>query len=160
MVAFYRDIIGLDLLTDLGAFDPGQSNPGANDPGANDPSTTDRGTSDPGADTAAALPDIVFFRISAGYGGHTCVLALFAPGAGRPGLHPQDQDLPQTGAGSSLHHLALTVAYDEQDAAMRWYDQHGLAYRVEHFGWIGWRGVFTNDPDGNTVELVAHHPSL
>ncbi|MEL6774948.1 MAG: VOC family protein, partial [Pseudomonadota bacterium] len=63
-----------------------------------------------------------------------------------------------TGAGSSLHHLALTIDYAEQEAAMAWYDRLGQPYRVEHFDWIGWRGVFTEDPEGNTVELVAAHP--
>ena len=67
---------------------------------------------------------------------------------------------PETGARSSLHHIALSLPYEEQDAAMRWYDQNGLSFRVEHFDWVGWRGVFTEDPEGNTVELVAHHPSL
>ena len=41
-----------------------------------------------------------------------------------------------------------------------WYDQLGQPYRIETFGWIGWRGIFTEDPEGNTVELVAHDTSL
>ena len=43
---------------------------------------------------------------------------------------------------------------------MDWYDQHDQPYHVEEFSWIGWRGIFTTDPEGNTVELVAHSPSL
>lgn len=43
---------------------------------------------------------------------------------------------------------------------MAWYDANGFSYRVEHFGWVGWRGIFTEDPEGNTVELVAYHSSL
>jgi len=43
---------------------------------------------------------------------------------------------------------------------MAWYAANGLPYRVEHFGWVGWRGVFTEDPEGNTVELVAYDASL
>jgi hypothetical protein len=39
---------------------------------------------------------------------------------------------------------------------MDWYDSRGQPYHVEHFGWIGWRGVFTQDHEGNTVELVAY----
>lgn len=116
MVAFYRDVIGLELI---------------------------RG---------GAEAPITFFRIGEGFGGHTSVLALFD--RDRPG------PTPQTGAGSSLHHLALSLPYAEQEAAMRWYDRHGLPYRIETFGWIGWRGVFTNDPEGNTVELVAYDAAL
>lgn len=104
---------------------------------------------------------IVFFRIAEGFGGHTAVLALFDRAVGtRPGLHPTSLDKTETGAKSSLHHIALSLPYEEQEAAMRWYDANGQPYRIEHFGWVGWRGVFTRDPEGNTVELVAYHPSL
>ena len=65
-----------------------------------------------------------------------------------------------SGAGSSLHHIALSLPFEEQDAAMRWYEENGQPYRIEHFGWVGWRGVFTQDPEGNTVDLVAYHDSL
>ncbi|AVO38952.1 VOC family protein [Pukyongiella litopenaei] len=97
-------------------------------------------------------PAITFLRIGAGYGGHTAVLALFSaePGAAAPA----------TGAGSSLHHIALSLPFAEQEAAMRWFDRLGQPYRVEQFGWIGWRGVFTLDPEGNTVELVAYDASM
>lgn len=116
MVAFYREVIGLEPLE-------GFHNPA-----------------------------ITFLRIGAGYGGHTAVLALFAadPGAAAPA----------TGAGSSLHHIALSLPFAEQEAAMRWFDRLEQPYRVEHFGWIGWRGVFTQDPEGNTVELVAYDAAM
>lgn len=100
--------------------------------------------------TGNARSDIVFFRIAEGFAGHTCILALFADGTNGPA----------TGTGSSLHHIALTVSYQDQSAAMQWYDDRGIDYRVEHFGWVGWRGVFTTDPEGNTVELVAYDDSL
>ena len=104
---------------------------------------------------------IVFFRIADGFAGHTAILALFRDAAvDRSSGHPQSRTTPETGAHSSLHHLALTVPYEEQDAVMAWYDHHGQPYKVEHFGWGGWRGVFTQDPEGNTVELVAYHAAL
>ena len=92
---------------------------------------------------------ITFFRTADGYAGHTAVLALFdaaIDGSTAP-ARP-----------SSLHHLALTVGWDEQANAMAWYDRIGQPYRIEEFDWIGWRGVFTEDPEGNTVELVAARP--
>lgn len=104
---------------------------------------------------------ITFFRIAEGFDGHTQVLALFHhEAAPRPGLHPNGADKPMTGAQSSLHHVALSLPFAEQVAVMRWYDQIGQPYRVERFGWIGWRGVFTTDPEGNTVELVAYDASM
>lgn len=123
MVAFYRDVIGLEPL---------------NDPGN-------------GA--------IVFFRIAEGFGGHTAVLALFRhdiEGAGRTRAAALP---PATGQGSSLHHIALSLPWEEQDAVIAWYEKLGREYSVELFDWVGWRGVFTFDPDGNTVELVAKNPS-
>ena len=111
MVAFYRDVIGLEVLE------------------------------------GGHRDTIVFFKIADGPAGHTCVLALFT---GEGGFEPP------AGGTSSLHHLALTVDYAEQDAAIAWYEKLDLQYRIEHFDWIGWRGVFTNDPEGNTVELVAY----
>ncbi len=95
---------------------------------------------------------IVFFRIAEGFDGHTAVLALFHQTAGA--------EKPVTGGNSALHHIALSLPFQEQDAVMRWYDQIGQPYRVEQFGWIGWRGIFTEDPEGNTVELVAYDPSM
>lgn len=104
---------------------------------------------------------ITFFEIAPGFAGHTQVLALFHHStAPRPGLHPTAEAKPATGAGSSLHHIALSLPFAEQDAVMRWYDKLGQPYRVEQFGWIGWRGIFTEDPEGNTVELVAYDPSM
>lgn len=104
---------------------------------------------------------ITFFRIAEGFGGHTQVLALFHhTAAPRPGLHPSGANKPTTGAGSSLHHIALSLPFAEQEAVMRWYGKIGQPYRVEKFGWIGWRGIFTEDPEGNTVELVAYDRSM
>ncbi len=95
---------------------------------------------------------IVFFRIAEGFGGHTTVLALFQDDA---------TDQKQMGHDSgSLHHLALSLPFEEQEAAMQWFESHGIEYKVEQFDWIGWRGVFVNDPEGNHVELVAYDQSM
>lgn len=111
--------------------------------------------------TGGAREGITFFRIAEGFGGHTSVLALFDKGyETRPGLHPTSDHAPVTGGNSALHHIALSLPFAEQETAMAWYDHHGIAYRVEQFGWIGWRGVFVQDPEGNTVELVAYDPSM
>ena len=124
MFEFYRDIVGLEVLSD----------------------TRDVG--------------IAFFRIGPGYGGHTTVLALFHVTAGRANLHPRGTQAPATGAGSSLHHLALTVAFDEQETIRQWLEDNAIEYQVQVFDWIGWRGIFITDPEGNTVEFVAADTSL
>ena len=104
---------------------------------------------------------IVFFRVADGFGGHTQVLALFDKQYdSRPRLRPTGIEAPATDASSSLHHLALSLPFGEQEAVMNWYEARGLPYRVETFGWVGWRGVFTEDPESNTVELVAYDGSV
>ena len=111
--------------------------------------------------TGGARDGIVFFRIAEGFGGHTSVLALFDKGyEARPGLHPTSDVPPVTGGQSALHHIALSLPFAEQEAALAWFEAQGIATRVERFGWIGWRGVFVQDPEGNTVELVAADASM
>ncbi len=102
------------------------------------------------APMGAPREGMAFFRLAPGHRGHTRVLALFAAGPGQFAA----------GEGGSLHHLALNVDFAAQAAAVDWLAARGLAPRVETFGWVGWRGVFLRDPEGNTVELVAHDPSL
>jgi catechol 2,3-dioxygenase-like lactoylglutathione lyase family enzyme len=110
-----------------------------------------------GLQTLADRVGITFFRIANGVAGHTAVLALFdAETLGETG--GETGGPPAAGGGSSLHHLALSLPWAEQDAAIAWLNAQGFPARVEHFDWIGWRGVFTADPDGNTVELVAARP--
>lgn len=103
---------------------------------------------------------IVFFVLGESFGGHTAVLALFrSDRTGQPRLRPAPIEAPSTDARSSLHHVALARPAAEQDAAA-WFERVGQPGRVEIFGWIGWRGVFTDDPEGNTLELVAHDPAF
>ena len=103
---------------------------------------------------------IVFLRIADGYAGHTAILALFS--ADDRGQFTDDTGTfnPATGAASSLHHFALTIPFAEQDSVMAWYDKKGITYRVVEFDWVGWRGIFAKDPEGNTVELVAFDKSM
>jgi catechol 2,3-dioxygenase-like lactoylglutathione lyase family enzyme len=103
---------------------------------------------------------IVFFRIADGFDGHTTVLALFDHVSERAMLQGRGSGVPEAGTGSSLHHLALTVSFEQQDAIIDWYTELGLEFSIQEFDWVGWRGIFTNDPDGNTVELVAYDPAL
>tara|TARA_B100000949_G_scaffold77511_1_gene69068 strand:+ start:4253 stop:4735 length:483 start_codon:yes stop_codon:yes gene_type:complete len=110
MTAFYRDIIGLEILADRSG--------------------------------------LIFFSLPNGVAGHTAVLALFDESRN------PDRPAPRS-AGSTLHHIALTVTPQGQAEACRWFDEQGVNWRAEAFEWIGWRGVFVEDPEGNVVELVA-----
>ena len=101
---------------------------------------------------------VVFFQLGESHAGHTSVLALFRHDAPSTGRSKSGTDRPETGARSSLHHIALSLPWDEQDAVAAWYRSNDIDFNVEYFEWIGWRGIFTFDPDGNTVELVAKDP--
>ena len=101
-----------------------------------------------GLELLADRGGLVFFRLGNGVEGHTAVLALFD--AGRDPERGEPQVRPST-----LHHVALSLSQADQDAACRWFDRTGIPYRISQFPWIGWRGVFVADPDGNTVELVS-----
>ena len=108
------------------------------------------------------LPDgdrggIVFFDLGPSHGGHRQVLALFDHGIeGHP--VPPVAGGSVDGPRSTLHHIALALSHAEQEAAEAWLRERGHPTRWQEFGWIGWRGLFTRDPDGNTVELVAAVP--
>ena len=101
---------------------------------------------------------IAFLRVGEGFEGHTAVLALFRHDVEAAGRTRGSATPPATGPGSSLHHIAFSMSWDEQDAVIAWYEHLGRDYNIEYFDWVGWRGVFTFDPDGNTVELVAKDP--
>ena len=98
--------------------------------------------------------EIKFFRIAEGVAGHTVVLALFDKALGGA------EDMVDGGPSSTLHHIALSLPVEQQDAVRAWYDHLAQDYTVQDFDWVGWRGIFTRDPDGNTIELVAYDASL
>lgn len=101
-----------------------------------------------GLEILADRGGIIFFRLGNGVVGHTSVLALFDAGRNPDRSGPSAET-------STLHHIALSLSQADQLAACRWFDARGIGYKVEEFPWIGWRGVFLSDPDGNTVELVS-----
>lgn len=95
-----------------------------------------------------------FFRIGDGSEGLTSVIALFDAGTDKTIVAGRDA------MASSLHHIALAVSRDDQDAAEQWFAENGIETRIEEFAWVGWRGLFVTDPDGNIVELVARDMSV
>ena len=100
----------------------------------------------------------VFFKLSDGYDGHATVLALFAYDlVDQRAIHPQAETPPTSGGASTLHHFALSMNMLEQDKAISWFESTGQSFKIAEFTWIGWRGVFLEDPDGNTVELVSKY---
>ncbi len=94
-----------------------------------------------------------FFKIADGFEGHTVILALFDRSA-----EPNDQSPSQPR--TTLDHLAFTIDmadfYSERDRL----EGLGVPTRETTHAWVQWRSLYVDDPDGNTVELVAFDPAI
>ena len=101
-----------------------------------------------GLEVLRRFPDAVFFRIAAGHGGHTAILALFDRG----------EEVAQER--STLDHLAFTIGVEDYEAERRRLEAEGVDVTPTVFDWTGWRSLFLRDPEGNVVEFVCRDPSL
>jgi catechol 2,3-dioxygenase len=95
----------------------------------------------------------VFFKIAAGFGGHTQVLALFDRSAqpGYSGLNP---------ATTTVDHIAFEIDRADFDAELKRLRDLGIAVETAEHAWVHWRSLYVNDPEGNSVELVCYDPSV
>ncbi len=103
----------------------------------------------------------VFFRIAEGFGGHTQILALFDRAAAptRPDFFAttfRGVDQP----GSSLDHLAFEIDLSNIEAEQRRLESLGVEIKPVEFGFVHWRSIFFQDPEGNMVEFVAYDESV
>lgn len=99
------------------------------------------------------FPNIVFFRLAEGYGGHTQVLALF-DGTDEPKFSASES--PRT----TLHHLALEIDLADYDKEKARLEARGVKLNLQTFGWVHWRSIFFHDPEGNSIELVCYDESV
>ncbi len=96
-----------------------------------------------GLERLAGRDGIARFRIAEAGGGPGAALALI------------QAEAAASGGRSSLHHLALGVTPHDQARAADWFRRVGLSCRYGDVPGTGRRGLFTADPEGNTVALVA-----
>jgi catechol-2,3-dioxygenase len=101
-----------------------------------------------GLELMRAFPGIAFFRLGEGYGGHTTILALF------------DRDTDVGTERTTLDHFAFTIDVADYEAEQERLEASGLEVRRVVFDWVGWRSLFSRDPEGNSVELVCRDPEL
>jgi catechol-2,3-dioxygenase len=115
MQAFYRDVIGLELMR--------------------------------------RFERVVFFRLAEGFGGHIQILALFdrATDPGYSGLNP---------ATTTVDHLAFEIELADFERERQRLVALGLAVTTAEHGWVHWRSLYVDDPEGNMVELVCYDPSV
>ncbi len=102
----------------------------------------------------------VFFRITDGYKGHPQALILFDRSAESTG--PQIHRSTPHGVGqehSTLDHIALDIDLEEYESEHNRLKQLGLSVKTKTYDW-GWRSLYINDPEGNTVEFVCFDASV
>ena len=99
------------------------------------------------------FPKAAFLRIAEGFGGHTQILALFdrADATGYQGI---------SAAKSTIDHLAFTISLADFAVEKQRLEQLGLSVTTTEHGWVHWRSLYVNDPEGNEVELVCYDASV
>ena len=101
--------------------------------------------------------DYVFFKIAEGYGGHTQNLALF-DAANRRFLEAKSSQLsPEQ---TTLHHIALNIAPEDFESEKERLEGLGLKVHAAEHAWMHVRSLYFADPEGNTLEFVAHDESV
>jgi catechol-2,3-dioxygenase len=101
-----------------------------------------------GLELMREFPGIAFFRLGAGHGGHTTILALF------------DRQAHVGVEQTTLDHFAFTIDIADYQSEKHRLENAGLHVRTVVFDWVGWRSLFFQDPEGNTVEFVCRDPAL
>jgi catechol 2,3-dioxygenase-like lactoylglutathione lyase family enzyme len=109
-----------------------------------------------GLEIVRAYPTIVFLKAGdldspLGRGGHPQLLVLF------------DRKVKLDIALTTVDHFAFEISLEQYPIERERLQQMGLElteriWRGE-YAWLQARSVFFDDPDGNTIELIAHDPS-
>jgi len=108
-----------------------------------------------GLDIVRAYPTIVFLKAGEldsplGRGGHPQLLVLF------------DRKVPLDVALTTIDHFAFEISLDQYVAERERLQHMGLEITDRiwqgEYAWLRARSLFFDDPDGNTIELIAHDP--
>ena len=91
----------------------------------------------------------VFLKVADGFRGHTQVVALFNYRA------EGDRYAPDVRR-SSLHHFAFEIPLRRFAAEKNRLEKLGLEVTEVEHGWVHWRSMYFDDPEGNEVELVSY----
>jgi catechol 2,3-dioxygenase len=109
-----------------------------------------------GLEIVCAYPTIVFLKAGKldsqlGRGGHPQLLVLF------------DRKVKLDIARTTLDHLAFEISLEQYPTERERLQQMGLEVTERiwqgEYAWLRARSLFFDDPDGNTIELIAHDPN-
>jgi catechol 2,3-dioxygenase-like lactoylglutathione lyase family enzyme len=100
---------------------------------------------------------VVFFKIAAGYGGHSQNLALF---------EMENLDFLVNKAGelsrekTTLHHIALNIAREDYESEKSRLEGLGLNVVATEHAWLHVRSLYFPDPEENLLEFVCYDESV
>ena len=95
----------------------------------------------------------VFFKIAAGYGGHTQILALFDAAEldflenKTAEIHPEN---------STLHNIAFNIALEDYESEKSRLEELGLKILATEHAWLHVRSLYFPDPEENLLEFVCY----
>ena len=108
-----------------------------------------------GLEIVRAYPTIVFLKAGEldsplGRGGHPQLLVLF------------DRKVKLNIALTTVDHFAFEISLEQYQTERERLEQMGLELTERiwqgEYAWLQARSMFFDDPDGNTIELIAHDP--
>ena len=109
-----------------------------------------------GLEIVRTFPKYVFMKAGElnsplGRGGHPQLLVLF------------DREVPLDIALTTLDHLAFEIPLERYAAERERLQEKGIELSERAWSgihaWLRARSLFFDDPEGNTIELIAHDPS-
>ena len=109
-----------------------------------------------GLEIVRAYPTIVFLKAGEldsplGRGGHPQLLVLF------------DRKVKLNIALTTVDHFAFEISLEQYQTERERLEQMGLELTERiwqgEYAWLQARSMFFDDPDGNTIELIAHNPN-
>jgi catechol 2,3-dioxygenase len=96
---------------------------------------------------------VAFFKIAAGHGGHTQVLALFDRS-----IQPDYQGL--NSETTTVDHIAFEIDRADLQPEKERLERLGLDVTTAEHAWVHWRSFYVKDPEGNLVEWVCYDETV
>ena len=99
----------------------------------------------------------VFFKVAAGYGGHTQNLALFEASNI---MFLDNKSVRLNSQETTLHHIALNIALEDFESEKMRLEGLGLKVNATVHEWLHVRSLYFPDPEGNTLEFVCYDETV
>jgi len=99
----------------------------------------------------------VFFKVAAGYGGHTQNLALFEASNI---MFLDNKSVQLNSQETTLHHIALNIALEDFESEKMRLEGLGLKVNATVHEWLHVRSLYFPDPEGNTLEFVCYDETV